>query len=92
MRNDHPALRSADYRRIDTGNDDGMVTMFSRHDAGETLIVAVNTGDNDETVRPEIGLDSALQSIWGEGTAVNDEFSVPGRSAAIWKAAPVTPD
>ncbi len=92
LRNDHPALRSADYRRIDTGNDDGMVTMFSRHGAGETLIVAVNTGDNDETVRPEIGLGSELQSIWGEGTAVNGEFSVPGRSAAIWRAAPATPD
>jgi glycosidase len=85
LRKAHPALRSADYRRIDTGVDGTMVTMFSRHADDETIVVAVNAGDEDETVRPGTEFGTGLRPIWGEGSAADGAFSVPGRSAVIWQ-------
>jgi glycosidase len=85
LRREHPALRSADYRRVDTGVDASMVTVFSRHAEDETLVVAVNAGDEDETVRPRVEFGAGLQAIWGEASAADGVFFVPARSAVIWQ-------
>ncbi len=84
LRKEHPALRSADYRRVDTGVDGSMVTMFSRHADDEKLIVAVNAGDAGETVRPDLDGAGALRLVWGRATAEGNTVHVPARSAAIW--------
>jgi len=83
LRKNHPALRSPAYRRLHpTGEKNGDLVVFERRHADETLIVAVNVGDDEAAAPVEPG---GFTLLWGRGKAGDGTIQVPGRSGAVWQ-------
>ena len=92
LRKAHPALRSADYRRVwpapaDHGT---MLAVFTRHSDEEHIVVAVNAGAADEVLSLPLSdfPGDRLRPLWGTATVESGEqharIRVRARSAAMW--------
>jgi cyclomaltodextrinase len=86
LRREHPALRSSDYRWVHpTGKRNGQLVAFERRDGDETLLVAVNAGEEDAGVPVGPG---SFTLLWGEGEAGDGTIHLPGRTGAVWRREP----
>ncbi len=77
LRHDHSALRSPGYRHVST---DGHLYVFERFDESETLVVAVNAG-NEPASAPA----AVTELLWGRATSDGKQITVPARSGAVWR-------
>jgi neopullulanase len=91
LRNDHPALRSSDYRVLwPAGPGDGtMAYACERTGEGERIVVIVNAGDDRETHSVPMDRASTRAALlWGHSDVEVGEnqlrISMAPRSAAIW--------
>ncbi|NNF63432.1 MAG: DUF3459 domain-containing protein [Acidimicrobiia bacterium] len=89
LRAGHQALRSSSYDVISPSPDEGgqMMFVFRRSSEDETLLVAVNAGDDAASVVMTLpGAEFGL--VWGEGAAEqgdnNVRLNLAARSAAVW--------
>jgi cyclomaltodextrinase / maltogenic alpha-amylase / neopullulanase len=83
LRREHPALRSSDYRRVHpTGKRNGQLVAFERRDGDETLLVAVNAGEEDAGVPVGPG---SFTLLWGEGKAGDGAIHLPARTGSVWR-------
>ncbi len=91
LRHEHAALRAPDYQVLwpDSSEWGAMLYLFRRGKGPGSMVVAVNAGEETESV--SITHQATLAKVWGTGTAEagehNVRFSVPGRSAAVWRQA-----
>jgi hypothetical protein len=55
---------------------------FERRDGDETLLVAVNAGEEDAEVPVGPG---SFTLLWGGGKAGDGTIHLPGRTGAVWR-------
>jgi glycosidase len=93
LRRAHPALRSTDYRQVwpAAGEGTDMLYLFIRRHERETLLVAVNAGDETEVAAvSRVDLPgSRLHQLWGDGDVAQGDnavrISMKPRSGAVWR-------
>ncbi len=93
LRKAHPALRSANYRRVwpPPGQHGTMLTVIERTAADDEIIVAVNAGDERETLVLPLSdfPGDRFESLWGADVVEpgdnNARLSVGPRSGSIWR-------
>ncbi len=79
VRKNHPALRRGNIRYLES---QGALLAFQRSCEEDSLIIAVNRGDQDETLQLELGL--TLEPIMGFGTVdKHNILTIPPRSGVI---------
>ncbi len=79
LRHTHPALRGPNSRTVSA---DGHLYVFSRWDANEQLLIAVNAGEDTATV----SVDGDPELFWGNGSVTRGTLTVPARSGTVWRA------
>ena len=76
LRHAHPALRSSGYRTLST---DGHLYVFERSNEEESLVVAVNAGDDPASAE----VTGELELLWGNATSSGTTITVPARTGAV---------
>ena len=83
LRHEHSALRRGAYQQIAATETS---YAFIREDESERVFVAVNSGEDSDSITVELTAESELLFAIGNEPSIDlSDLTLPARSAAIWR-------